>query len=67
MKIHIAAGRSYFETAALPADKHARLQMLSLADCVSRDQQNLINAKFIEIYSLVLEVSEREKIHQSSL
>ena len=38
MKIHIAAGHSNFETVALPADKHARLQMLSLAECVSRGQ-----------------------------
>ena len=64
MKIHIATGHSNFETVALPADKHARLQMLSLAECVSKDQWNSINAKFIEVYSLVLEVSEREKFHQ---
>ena len=39
MKIlHIAAGHSNFEPVALPADKHARLQVLSLADCVSREQ-----------------------------
>ena len=38
MKSHIAAGHSNFETVALPADKHARLQMLALAECVSRDQ-----------------------------
>ena len=38
MKIYIAAGHSNFDSVALPADKHARLQMLSLADCVSRDQ-----------------------------
>ena len=38
MKIQIAAGHSNFETVTLPADKHAWLQMLSLAECVSRDQ-----------------------------
>ena len=38
MKIHIAAGHPNFETVALPADKHARLQMLSLADCVPGHQ-----------------------------
>ena len=37
MKIHIAAGHPNFETVALPADKHARLQMCIISWlCVRR-------------------------------
>ena len=38
LSIEVLVAGQYFEIVASPADKPARLQMLSLAGCVSRDQ-----------------------------